>query len=39
MGFYVQEGRVNNSFSSVREEREEWVSIFKRRERTMGLLL
>ena len=30
---------MNNSFPSVRGESEEWVPIFTRRERRMGLLL
>ena len=36
MGFYVQEGRVNKGFLSVRGVSEEWVSNCKKGERTMG---
>ena len=30
MGFYVQEGRVNNGFPFPRGESEQWVSTCKR---------
>ena len=32
MGFYLQEGRVNNGFVTVRGESEKWVSMCKRGE-------
>ena len=31
-GIFLQEGRVNNGFPSVRGESQQWVSVFKRVE-------